>query len=133
MEIPEQDFYEEFFVGKYGDEGLNCKLSSGAVEVDVATSRTEDTVDISAGFKLPMKFGNFECGMTSAGGLNFGVSQNLVSLFDLTKIDELNATANLMIAQKGHFRFFQSRFQSISSLLCSEVSLQSSSNLLWQI
>ena len=117
MEIPEQDFYEEFFVGKYGDEGLNCKLSSGAVEVDVATSRTEDTVDISAGFKLPMKFGNFECGMTSAGGLNFGVSQNLVSLFDLTKIDELNATANLMIAQNKQLLFSNLGFNSFTDFV----------------
>jgi|LauGreDrversion4_2_1035121.scaffolds.fasta_scaffold95949_2 hypothetical protein len=74
MEIPEQDFYEQFFVGKFGDEGLNCKLASGAVEVDIASSRTEETLDISAGIKLPVMVGNFECGMTSAGGINFGIS-----------------------------------------------------------
>jgi len=74
MEIPEQDFYEEFFVGKFGDEGLNCKFTSGSVDVDIATSRTEETLDISAGIKLPLMFGNFECGMTSAGRLNFGLS-----------------------------------------------------------
>jgi hypothetical protein len=74
MEIPEQGFYDQFFVGKFGDEGINCKLASGAVEVDIASSRTEETLDISAGIKLPVLIGNFECGMTSTGGFNLGLS-----------------------------------------------------------
>jgi len=85
------------FFGKYGDEGLNFKISSGAVDLDVQTSRTEDTVDITAGLKLPIKYGSFECGMTSEGGINFGVSQNLLDVFDLKRVDTLNSTANLMI------------------------------------
>jgi hypothetical protein len=35
--------------------------------------------------------------MTSEGGINFGVSQNLLDVFDLKKVDTLNSTANLMI------------------------------------
>jgi len=45
-----------------------------------------------------MMFGNLECGMTSAGGLNFGVSQDLIDLFDIGLVEQMNATANLMIA-----------------------------------
>lgn len=87
MEIPEQDFYEQFFEGKFGDEGINCKLTSGTVEIDVASSRTEETLDISAAIKLPVLIGNFECGMTSAGGFNFGLSQDLLGLFHISRFE----------------------------------------------
>lgn len=98
MEIPEQDFYEQFFTGKFGDEGLNGKFASGSVEVDIASSRTEETLDISSSIKLPVINGSFECGMTSAGGLNFGLSQNLLGIFDIGRVDVFNATANIMVA-----------------------------------
>jgi hypothetical protein len=98
MEIPEQDFYDQFFEGKYGDEGINCKLASGTVDLDVVSSRSEETLDISAAIKLPVMNGNFEGGMTSAGGFNFGLSQNLLGFFTIGSVEEFNATANLMIA-----------------------------------